>query len=174
MDVKIRKAQTNLVSAGVGILVFAVWSVVRTTIFYFSGESTLLDGVPEDARTNLLIKITTIIMLVIVTLVDLLFRVNISRSAIAEGKGIKKRNGYLVCAMFLVLVYSAGIAIYAVGIAGKIDDFEILKMDTLITLIVDSTSLYILLLMILSAFRLRKLLQQQNIQQQNTGAQTAV
>ena len=169
MDVKIRKAQTNLVSAGVGILVFAVWSVVRTTIFYFSGESTLLDGVPEDVRTNLLIKITTIIMLVIVTLVDLLFRVNISRSAIAEGKGIKKKNGYLVCAMFLVLVYSAAIAIYAVGAIGKINDIELLKMETLITLIVDSTSLYMLLLMIVSAFRLRKLLRQKK-----TGAQTAV
>ncbi len=168
MDVKIRKAQSNLVSAGVGILVFAVWSVVRTTIFYFSGESTLLDSVPEDARTNLLIRIT-IIMLVIVTLVDLLFRVNISRSAIAEGKGIKKKNGYLVCAMFLVLVYSAAIAIYAAGAIGKINDIELLKMETLITLIVDSTSLYMLLLMIVSAFRLRKLLRQKK-----TGAQTAV
>ena len=172
MDIQIRKTQSNLISAGIGVMVFAMWSFLRSLIYIINGDPGINEAMQEVSKEHIDypgMRIVLVAGLLIAAAADMLFRFYIGRSAISEGKGNRKSSKYIVLSCILVFLYIFGIMGHIAGMAGKLDDYNLQNMDTILSLAIDLTSLYILILLIYSASRLRKLLKLQQAESGTTG-----
>ena len=97
-----------------------------------------------------------VIVSVMIMAVEIAIRLYIGRSAIAEGKGERKRPGYIVVA-FLIALMNLGLMFSFFMLLGARTE---ISLDALVTMFVELTSTVILLEMCQSAIRVRKLRRQ--------------
>lgn len=155
MDKELRKYQNTLVVSGTGVLLFGAWSVAKAVLFFTLVPifaDALLELGLEDALTEKVLMALVWSLVVINLAAELLMRTYIGLCAIAEGKGRKKGYGYLLLAGFLVIQYLL-MLLQGIGTAQLIADS---LLDTVVTLILDLTSLYTMLEMIVSSVRVKR------------------
>lgn len=146
MDKEIRRLENNLITLGTGVIAFGVWTFLKFVIY-------LIFGNELDDQVTGIAKVVTIIILLILGALDMLLRLYIGASARSQGRGKKKSGFYIVITalMILVLTLTIGIEVYStLRLEGGL-------IDDVITLIIDVTSLVILVDLMVSAVRLRKL-----------------
>lgn len=163
MEKRIRKTQGNLISAGIGVILFGFWSAIRSVMYYMGGNADLQQGSNDPtavSSSSTGAMIANIFFIVIVTGLDLLLRVYIGRSAINEGKYGKHKSKYIFFALVLVAGYLFIIVMCVVVLVpgSPLHHYQAsdLSLELFASILVDITSIYILLLMVISAFRLRK------------------
>ena len=99
MEKQLRKHQQMLLDAGKGMILFAVWSVVKLNM-YLGLSATFLESLQQEAlnygvdKNVILGLICTIFALVLLGYLTL--RLYVGLNAMAEGKGREKGEGYLV------------------------------------------------------------------------------
>ena len=158
METILRKQESILVSAGGGCIVFAVWNVIKALMISLSDKNNPsgLFYVESTGAGGMIAQAATTIM---ITLVVLALQIYVGRKAIKEGKGQRKGSFYLVVAIFFVLtqitIYS--LVIFAISSGAVPDPASIVKPSAIGAYIVELTSFYILILLIVSAFRVRRL-----------------
>lgn len=108
MSGKIRKCRSVLVYAGIGTMIFAVWSVIKLALlFIFDSEDSqkLLDALEVQQEIRIPIEIATVIFMALGALVFFF----VGKAAVREGKGRKRGFGYIVFACVLAAVVLLGI-----------------------------------------------------------------
>ena len=145
MERQIRKHQNTLIVIGTGILLFALWTVVKTIATY---NITLADRFDPFVGTIILISFIAALC------VDILLRVFTGLKARSAGF---KKNGslsFVFTAAVLIILHILGIAFYLYSVPVT---FESL-VDTIVTCVIEGTGIFMTVDLIYSGIKLRKLL----------------
>lgn len=161
MSRKLRKQQNLLVDAGMGVILFAIWSVVQVNL-YLGLSSFSVEEFRKAAESIGLgmLELDFFIIFITVILVAILLwqlgiRLYIGLCATAEGKGTKKGWAYLVlAAMLLVINLRSSFQIFIVDrlLAG-----EKLSVNLVTCICMEAASLYVLLELLISGIRVKML-----------------
>lgn len=155
MDATIRRLQNNLVTLGTGAIVFGVWTVIKYLVYCLIDRPDLSEHaatVPENVMTILFIVVTMSL-----AVFDFILRCIIGFSARAEGHGKKKGVFYLFITVITILIYF-------LGVSAEVYKFITVPENLLrnaTTLIIDATSFILLIEIIYSSIKLKKLLKLQ-------------
>lgn len=140
--------QSDLASMGLGVIAFGVWSVIKTVLYVALDTEKYLGSF----EGNMAMIVIFWALLGGALAIDLALRLHIGRSAIAEGKGAKRKSGYIVLALlmaaFSFTALIAGLFVQGFGAGIK---------NSAVTLIVELTSDVLLLGVGISAFRVKRL-----------------
>ena len=140
-----RRANALKLTAG-GTLVMGIWSLLKIFMNVFGDMEVSADGIP-----HVIAAFGVAMVFIAMFVIGISLRYMVWRGACREAADGKKRNGFIVCA-FLIMIYD----VYTV--AGFIEDMisgNTAEYD-ITTLVFDITSFIILLELVVSAFKLRK------------------
>ena len=144
-----RRYANTLKLTGSGTLVMGIWSLLKTFLNVF-GE--MGDELRAEEMPYFIAVFGVAIVFAVIFVIGISLRYIVWKGSRRESAGGRKRNGYIVCAVLLMAygVYAFGRFIQK--LAGKeIAEYDVAK------LIFDITSFVILLELLISAFRLRKI-----------------
>ena len=138
MEKELRRKQVTLVTLGTGVILFGVWSVVKSLLYF---RTNLFADLDTQVEPELLpyIKLATVVIVALFVLADLGIRLKIGRRARAEGMGRRQKNGYLILAALIAFS-----RLY-------------LCLDYVVSVLVDLSSTVLLAELIITALRVRKL-----------------
>ena len=154
IDAKIRKQQSKLICSGLAVILFGVWSIVRTFLLRFIDTEHFIDFFDEYDmildRFPLSFLFTIVVILMII---DLLFRIYIGASAINEGMGrAEKKIAYIIVAViYMILSVSSDITSIGSYFSGESD------MEVLLAAVIDMSIHLATLEIIISAIVNRRL-----------------
>ena len=130
MEPLLRRRQTTLGILGAGVIVFGIWTVVKTVLFWLTQRTGPFGAMPAAERVGLSLLVG------IPMLADLGLRFYIGHSARAESAGAHRSAFYLVLTGVLIALNGMAVGFTSfVLIAGGAD-----WLDTLIELFIDLTS----------------------------------
>ena len=154
---RLRKSQNNLVVIGYGVIAFGVWSVIK--IVLYTALNTDINMLSAEGET-VPVEVFWFIMLIFLAF-ELSLRLYVGFSAVYEGRGRKKRFGYIILALLMALT---SFALVAANLAAFGSDESPGK--TVVTIIVEASSSIMLIEMAIFAARVkrlgRKLAEQEN------------
>ena len=156
LHIQLRKNQDTMKNVGLGVMAFGAWSIVRTILYTTLQWNSIIENMVEQELSAKTAGIMYIIVSVMIMAVEIAIRLYIGRSAIAEGKGERKRPGYIVIA-FLIALMDLSLMFSFIMLPGARAE---IGLNSLVTMFVEFTSAVILLEMCQSAIRVRKLLRQ--------------
>ena len=156
LHIQLRKNQDTLKNVGLGVMAFGAWSIVRTILYTTLQWNSIIENMVEQELSAKTAGIMYVIVIVMIMAVEIAIRLYIGRSAIAEGKGKRKRPGYIVVA-FLIALMDLSLMFSFFMLLGTRTE---ISLDALVTMFVEFTSAVILLEMCQSAIRVRKLRRQ--------------
>ena len=155
MEKELRRKQVTLVTLGTGVILFGVWSVVKSLLYF---RTNLFADLDTQVEPELLpyIKLATVVIVALFVLADLGIRLKIGRRARAEGMGRRQKNGYLILAALIVLV---NIIVDVLGVYYMVKNGvpEQSGLDYIVSVLVDLSSTVLLAELIVTALRVRKL-----------------
>lgn len=158
MEKELRKRQNMLVEAGTGVILLAVWSLVKVNLYLALSSISLDDlyAVAEEVGLNKTFFLIFMIVTVLgVLLVYLGVRLYIGLSAAAEGKGKPKGYGYLV--MAVVLLVTDVQSSYNTFWADRIQAGDAMTFDLFASFCMEAFSAYVLLELVISGIRVKQL-----------------
>ena len=147
MNAKARRLEINLMTLGTGVILFGVWSFIKLALtFLIYKEDFGVIGSDENMA---------IAMIFIWALFVLAFLIYfyIGKSARSEGKGKHKTIFYLIVTGAVILLGVASIVLEVIAVIPTPE----LYFSTGVSLIIDATSLVILIEVMINAISLRKL-----------------
>ena len=148
LQLRLRKMQSDLATMGLGVIAFGVWSVIKTVLYVALDTEEYLG----EFEGNTAMIVAFWVILGVVMAIDLALRFRVGRSAIAEGKGTKRRRGYIVLALLMAaasfVAFIAGL--FLEGFSEDISKFWV-------TLIVELTSDVLMLGVGVTAIRVKRL-----------------
>lgn len=158
MEKELRKQQNILVEAGTGTILLAVWSVAKVNLYLGLASVSIEDvysAAEKDGINPKWFLVFMVTLLVIILLVQLLTRLYVGLSAIAEGKGKEKRWGYIaLSAVILVMDLQTS---YQAFWADRIRLGEPMTFDSFTSLCMELVSAYVLLELMICSIRVKKL-----------------
>ena len=177
-DVKIRKYRDTLVTGGLAITAFGIWTVIKSLMEAFTILRPLIGNMSFENLTQVQVKqlremvadnslFYFLILLIFIFLVaDLSVRVYVGLSARAIGLQKKKRNGKersgIVWLIFGVILTAFGVYSLIVSLTSA---EELLRtysiMYFVVSLFVDVTSIFVTAELIVTGFKLRGLTKKQ-------------
>ena len=175
-DVKIRKYRDTLVTGGLAITAFGIWTVIKSLMEAFTILRPLIGNMSFKNLTQVQVKqlremdnplFYFLILLIFIFLVaDLSVRVYVGLSARAIGLQKKKRNGKersgIVWLVFGVILTAFGVYSLIVSLTSA---EELLRtysiMYFVVSLFVDVTSIFVTAELIVTGFKLRGLIKKQ-------------
>ena len=177
-DVKIRKYRDTLVTGGLAITAFGIWTVIKSLMEAFTILRPLIGNMSFENLTQVQVKqlremvadnslFYFLILLIFIFLVaDLSVRVYVGLSARAIGLQKKKRNGKersgIVWLVFGVILTAFGVYSLIVSLTSA---EELLRtysiMYFVVSLFVDVTSIFVTAELIVTGFKLRGLTKKQ-------------
>lgn len=150
MQLDLRRQQNNLVILGGGVIAFSLWGLLKMLLILITAN-TQKNYILQDVGEGMAEKIAFYVLFFIFIFADLLFRIYIGRSAIAEGRGKRKGTLYLLFAILLFVFYMAGIGL---NMFIKLAEYESLE-DRIVQTVIEITSAVIYLELFISALRTR-------------------
>ena len=154
MEKELRRKQVTLVTLGTGVILFGVWSVVKSLLYF---RTNLFADLDTQAEPELLpYMLATVVIVALFVLADLGIRLKIGRRARAEGMGRRQKNGYLILAALIVLVNIIGdlLGVYYIVKNGVPEQSG---PDYVVSALVDLSSTILLAELIVTVLRVRKL-----------------
>ena len=155
MEKELRRKQVTLVTLGTGVILFGVWSVVKSLLYF---RTNLFKDLDTQVEPELLpyIKLATVVIVALFVLADLGIRLKIGRRARAEGMGRRQKNGYLILAALIVLVNITGdlLGVYYIVKNGVPEQSG---LDYVVSVLVDLSSTILRAELIITVLRVRKL-----------------
>ena len=148
-EITLRRNQDTLVIVGTGVIIFGVWSLLKTMFALLLNMGDLYELIiqEETPEGRLVIFIVVTLMLVI----DLAFRVSVGLSAIAVARGEKSRFIFVAGALLLAFSSAATVTAQIKGIATG----EEITLISHVAAAVEFTSLITLTQLINSAMAIR-------------------
>ena len=149
-EVKMRRYQNLLTISGLGVIAFAVWSVMKTIMLFAMRKELLIDVLA--ASDDMTFKVTLISILVLILLVDFLVRLYVGLSARAEGFGKKKGYVYIIFAILLALTSLGAVVMTFFNISPGSSVAELV-----VSVIVEATSIVVVIELLVASFNVKKL-----------------
>ena len=143
---KMRRYQNLLTVSGLGVIIFGLWSVLKTILLLFMKEG-ILSEIPDDT----FVRVMFFLILGGILLVDVLIRLYVGLSARAEGFGKKKGYGYVVIAILMSLASLTSLVLIF------FDSNEQSIWELIVSVIVEATSLVVTIELLVAAFTVKKL-----------------
>ena len=137
---------------GSGVIVFCVWSIVKSVLGVLLGdygeyaEQFVAPSVPDDYMTVFLAIAGALVLL------DIVMGIYVGISARREGLGRSKKSHYLPFAVILALLEVASLCVTIPDLINGSQDI----VSGIITLLIDLTSLFTLVQLVVSAVRVRR------------------
>ena len=154
MEKELRRKQVTLVTLGTGVILFGVWSVVKSLLYF---RTNLFADLDTQVEPELLpYMLATVVIVALFVLADLGIRLKIGRRARAEGMGRRQKNGYLILAALIVLVNITAdlLGVYYIVKNGVPEQSG---PDYIVSVLVDLSSTILLAELIITVLRVRKL-----------------
>lgn len=145
-EIKMRRYQNLLTVSGLGVIIFGLWTVLKTILLLFLQED-MVDDLPD----GLFYRVLFFTLIGGVLLIDFLIRLFVGLSARAEGFGKKKGYGYIVVAILIAIASLASLVLIFFDIA----DRSILEL--IVSFIVEATSMIATVELLVAAFTVKKL-----------------
>ena len=174
---KIRRSQSTLVIVGTGIMMFGVWTAVKSfSIVFLRKEETVQDFLASSSGEGMELTptqafIAVLVMTAAYVAVELAVRVFIGKSAVAEGRGLKTGRAYIIWTyilmFFTLLAILLEIAVTAFITAADLgfldfDTGDATQGNAITAMIIDTTSMIMMIQMLISAGRVRRYKKQQS------------
>ena len=171
-EIELRRNQNTLIITGYGIIAFGVWTLVKTLgMLVFQRDEILSDLI--DGLKKVEVDITDIpdsvlfggflVVISLIFMVDILFRVFVGRSAIKESRD-KKRGVLYILVLIIMILRSLNTVfeILMMRIVGTVPVrlFHIATEASLSTMIVEITSMVLMIEMVIAAIRVKRLRKQ--------------
>lgn len=150
MQVELRKLQNNLVVTGSGLIIFGLWSMIKALMMFLFLEEfirLILDSVAKEKSSVFAVYIVLSVLMI------LIFLIYLYTGLCARSDGFGKKNRYVYIGIAILLAVLQVISIVSSFINISSGEYAILEI--IVTLIVDVSLLYLLLDMIISAFRVK-------------------
>ena len=157
-----RRSQNTLIVVGTGIILFSIWTVVKTLslVFMLKDESIAIarkaaDKIGISISDQHLYYIVLAVMLIIMFLF-LAVRTYIGRAAISEGRGVRRRKGYLILAVILIIINT--VAVTANYLLPESQEYlgELSTNNSMPALLIEVTSMIMMVELVFAAVRLRR------------------
>ncbi len=145
-EIKMRRYQNLLTVSGLGVIIFGLWTVLKTILLLFLQED-LVDDLPD----GLFYRVLFFTLIGGVLLIDFLIRLFVGLSARAEGFGKKKGYGYIVVAILIAIASLVSLVLIFFDTA----DRSILEL--IVSFIVEATSMIATVELLVAAFTVKKL-----------------
>ena len=153
MEAEIRRHETTLIYSGYAVIAFGLWSIIRTVLMRLMDPAALQRLFFDDASLSLEEYGTVLYWILLVLLVlDLLYRTYLGMSAVREGQGQKKKWVYVV----LAFLYAEGCVVGDVR-ALISPPGGVYSLDLIVGTVVDLTSCVALLEIVWASVHLRLL-----------------
>lgn len=143
---KMRRYQNLLTVSGLGVIIFGLWSVLKTILLLFMKEG-ILSEIPDDT----FVRVMFFLILGGILLIDVLIRLYVGLSARAEGFGKKKGYGYVIIAILMALASLTSLVLIF------FDTNEQSIWELIVSVIVEATSLVVTIELLVAAFTVKKL-----------------
>ena len=157
----LRRSQNTLIVVGSGTILFSVWTVVKTlgSLFLLRDElvAFLRKTIDESglAIPDQYIFYIELAMVLIIMALFLVFRTFIGLSAVAEGRGFRRNNGYLILAVLLIIFNVAVMAVNFFSVHSGEAPLALSNGNSLPAQIIELTSIIMLFELVFSAIRIR-------------------
>ena len=145
-EIKMRRYQNLLTVSGLGVIIFGLWTVLKTILLLFLQED-MVDDLPD----GLFYRVLFFTLIGGVLLIDFLIRLFVGLSARAEGFGKKKGYGYVVIAILMALASLTSLVLIF------FDTNEQSLWELIVSVIVEATSLVVTIELLVAAFTVKKL-----------------
>nr|WP_316623417.1 hypothetical protein [uncultured Ruminococcus sp.] len=145
-EIKMRRYQNLLTVSGLGVIIFGLWTALKTILLLFLQED-MVDDLPD----GLFYRVLFFTLIGGVLLIDFLIRLFVGLSARAEGFGKKKGYGYIVVAILIAIASLASLVLIFFDTA----DRSILEL--IVSFIVEATSMIATVELLVAAFTVKKL-----------------
>ena len=149
-QVKLRRYQNLLIVSGSGVIIFGIWSVLKAVMLVLSNTQ-MLTVSTEELPDGMIYRVIFYGIFIGFLIFVIVFRLIIGLSARSVGFGKKNRWFYLILAFGLLFV-DLFMVIYEVVIF-----FTEFLIDTAVAVIVDATSTYTVIELIIASFKVKKL-----------------
>ena len=143
---KMRRYQNLLTVSGLGVIIFGLWSVLKSILLLFMKEG-ILSEIPDDT----FVRVMFFLILGGILLVDVLIRLYVGLSARAEGFGKKKGYAYVIIAILMALASLTSLVLIF------FDTNEQSLWELIVSVIVEATSLVVTIELLVAAFTVKKL-----------------
>ena len=159
---ELRRERSTLRSLALGIIVFGLWSVLKTVITLMMVPlETILDSETITRITDSGLRFTVYVVMVLIALaimsVDLIPRMYVARKARREGLGQNQGRGWIIWAVILLVFWIVLVIGEIAARRGRISKPDGGMRDSIVTLAVDLTATVILGELCFTAFRVKKL-----------------
>lgn len=145
-EIKMRRYQNLLTVSGLGVIIFGLWTVLKTILLLFLQED-MVDDLPD----GLFYRVLFFTLIGGVLLIDFLIRLFVGLSARAEGFGKKKGYGYIVVAILIAIASLVSLVL----IFFDMGDRSVLEL--IVSFIVEATSMIATVELLVAAFTVKKL-----------------
>ncbi|ETP73299.1 hypothetical protein UYO_0765 [Lachnospiraceae bacterium JC7] len=157
MEKELRRHQSILSVTGNGVMFLGMWSFLKINLYFLLGRDALLsDILPDESLDESTFLLILYIFSMIIASIELFFRIRVGRGAIAEARDKEKPKRYIGMAMTLIILYMLSVILTFFGLDIYKDNF----WDQIASMIVDITSLVMLIELVSSANILRRIKQQ--------------
>ena len=152
MKALIRKHQYNLKISARALLIFGIWGFLRVFVFKTSGKTLYTDIVEQlQVITGVNAAFIEFAIILCYIIFEIAFRIYVWRSAMAESKGRKRSSAYLYISTIYIISSVVAYGFYL--FSAKLNNT--LGMDISLV-IIDASTLIALIIIIVSAIKLRK------------------
>ena len=163
MQTELIKHRHTLAVVGMGAIAFGIWSLVKSILYFVLVEpiggiiSSNYDSIIDSRGEALAVYAVSIAIVFLFVMIDMLFRWIVGRKAMAISKGEKEPGiGFFILSAILMLMDLTELVMGVLAIAGVVSSGEDM-FDRVSTLLVDFTSVVMLIEMIFAAVMIRKL-----------------
>ena len=161
-QIEIRKSQNTLIVVGSGIILFGVWSAVKMLSMLFLLRKETVEGIlsitgPVEELPEAVIFWVVVGIIIIIMAVILGIRLYMGMSAIAEGRGKRRSPLYILIALFIIIsdIVFLITAFFTAEASQQLG--ALTRNQSISTMIIDATSMIMLIEMVISALKVRKL-----------------
>ncbi len=147
----LRRYEDDLYISGTGVIVMGIWSIIKTVMgIFLEADSPIFAEIDDEFGKTMTIVIT-VLLLVIISALILKLHLYVGLNAMRASQGKTHKRGYLAVSVIMLMLTLVSVAAYK----EKISDIG--NIDTVIaSMLVDLTTAYIFVLLIVSAYRIRK------------------
>ncbi len=152
--VRLRRYEDDLYVSGTGIIIMGAWSVIKLLLGVILGEDRDLFFESDSELGQTAVMILTVLMVGILSALIIMLHVHIGLNAVRAARGKEYKKSYLIWNVLLLLLNIVGF----IGYYDMFDDMENID-STIASILVDLTSVYVCLIVIISANRIKKIKQ---------------
>ena len=164
-SIKIRRLKDHLAGSGKGYIFFGAWSVIKTVMITTMNRQNLDHYVKGSGFSDIsdidpkLVFLAVVITFLLTFVFVFLFHLKIGTDAIKYSKGLKKRRGFLLLAILMIVINISGIPYYFPG--GSIE-LDAAGDTSIASLLVDLTETFVLCDIIYCTLMIGKLLENES------------